>query len=152
MISEPARLRFGLCLMSMSRRWRRAIEQTLSSAELTDATWAPLVQLANGGDNISQTELANRVGLDTSSLVRLVDLLEGRGFIRRLVDPSDRRARRIILTDAGHAEYKRIRQEISEIETRLLEGLDNERLSALMADFQHIETRIDAILKQEHRP
>jgi len=62
---------------------------------------APLVHLESHGDGLRQNELAAAVGLDSSSLVRLIDRLEGQGLILRVVDEADRRARLLRLTEAG---------------------------------------------------
>ena len=106
---DPERARFGRYFVTLARQWRRAVEGALAGAGLTDATWSPLIQLAEGGDGISQTELAHRLGLDGSSLVRLIDLLEARGFVARELDAQDRRAKRLVLCPAGREEVARVR-------------------------------------------
>lgn len=40
---------------------------------------------------ISAGEMARRSGLATASVTNLIDRLEGRGFVRRVADPDDRR-------------------------------------------------------------
>lgn len=148
--SRPARRRFGFLFVHLARNWRRAIDAQLAREGLTDATWTPLVHLDEWGDDIPQTELARRVGLDTSSLVRLLDILEGRGFIARQADPQDRRTRRIVLTEGGRTELARIRAAIAEIEDRLLADLSDARLEQLCTETQQIAARVDAELAAPH--
>lgn len=143
------RSRFGIQFVALARRWRHAVGLELAKAGLTDATWGPLVQLDEGGDNITQAELAARVGLDASTLVRLVDLLERHGFIRRQVDPADRRARRILLTSAGQGEVVRIRGRIEEAEAWLLADMKDEDIARALGVFDQIERRIGSIAAQE---
>ncbi|EHN11442.1 Transcriptional regulator MarR family [Patulibacter medicamentivorans] len=45
--------------------------------------------------------LAERLGVTKQSASRLVDDMERDGFVERVVDPADRRARRLQLTDKG---------------------------------------------------
>ncbi|WP_323033716.1 MarR family winged helix-turn-helix transcriptional regulator [Paracoccus sp. (in: a-proteobacteria)] len=135
--------------MTLARQWRRAVEHALASAGLTDATWAPLVHLAEGGDDISQTELAGRLALDSSTLVRLLDLLEGRGLVERRPDPADRRARRILLTPAGRTEVLRVRRMLDRIEMDLLADLDEATVEGMMHNLSRIEARVAARLAGE---
>ncbi|MDF3853763.1 MarR family winged helix-turn-helix transcriptional regulator [Paracoccus sp. P2] len=138
----PARGGFGRYFVTLGRQWRRAVEQALAPAGLTDATWAPLIHLAEGGDGISQTELAARLALDGSTLVRLLDLLEGRGLVERRPDPADRRARRILLTAAGRDEVARLRRLLDRIEAELLADLDDAALDEMLRHLSRIEARI----------
>src|SRR3546814_18228949 len=66
-----------------------------SSDLLSDATWMPLVHLQETGGGITQKDLAERVGIDGSSLVRVLDILSRPGLVVRRVDESDGRARQI---------------------------------------------------------
>ncbi|MGO4611814.1 MarR family transcriptional regulator, partial [Variovorax sp. 2RAF20] len=75
--------RIGIRLVGLARRWRQALDARLSSAGLSDATWAPLIHLHELGGGISQSELAAAVGLDGSSLVRLLDILVEQALIER---------------------------------------------------------------------
>jgi MarR family transcriptional regulator for hemolysin len=144
-MQDTARSGFGFRLVTLARQWRHALDRELARAGLSDASWAPLIHLAAGGDNISQTELAERVGVDGSSLVRLIDLLEQRGLIARRIDPSDRRARRIVLSDAGRAEVAQIRQRVFDIEAQLLADLDEQDLARMLDSFSQIESRLRAV-------
>ncbi|WP_250284539.1 MULTISPECIES: MarR family winged helix-turn-helix transcriptional regulator [unclassified Frankia] len=49
----------------------------------------------------NQLEVARRLGIDRSVMVRLIDDLEHGGLVKRCPDPADRRARLIRPTDAG---------------------------------------------------
>lgn len=146
--SSPPRDRFGFAFVTLARRWHRVVDKHLSAAGLTDATWRPLIHLAEDGDGISQRDLAARIGLDTSSLVRLLDLLVEGGFVERRIDPSDRRARRIHLTDEGRTELARIRAMLLQAEHELLAGLDDAEVRAMLAGFARISARADAMLAE----
>lgn len=150
-MQDSPRVHFGFHLVTLARQWRRQLDTELAAAGLSDASWAPLMHLAEGGDGISQSELALRVSLDGSSLVRLIDLLEERGMIERQVDPNDRRARRIVLTAAGRTEVAAIRARLLEIECRMLADLDDPALAQMIDGFTRIETRIRAQAAQQEK-
>lgn len=52
---------------------------------------------------LSQVEIGERLGIDRNTVVLLLDDLEGKGFVTRRRDPSDRRAHLVALTPAGQA-------------------------------------------------
>ncbi len=143
------RVRFGLALVVLARQWRRVIDNRLSELGLSDASWTPLVHLAGAGDGVPQTELARRIGLDGSSLVRLLDTLSERGLIERRVDPRDRRLRLIHLTEAGHAATADIREKLSSAEFELLSDFSDEDLSQLLEAFSRLGNRISAMETRE---
>lgn len=143
------RERFGFAFVTLARRWRRAIDRALAEAGLTDATWTPLIHLSQSGGGISQTELAMRVGLDASSLVRLLDLLSGRGLVERRIDPRDRRARLLHLTPEGETEVARIRRDLQRIETGLLADLDDDTLATMLRGFAQVDARVMQLLTLE---
>ncbi|MFG1346978.1 MarR family transcriptional regulator [Xanthobacter autotrophicus DSM 431] len=143
--SPSAAARFGFHLVGLARRWRRHLDEELAAAGLSDATWTPLVHLHAAGGALHQKDLAARVGLDGSSLVRLVDILERQGLVTRLVDAHDRRARQVELTPAGLSAVKVIRRRIVAIERRLLEGIGDAEMETALAVFARIDDRIAAL-------
>lgn len=149
MTTHSPRDLFGFRFVMLARRWRRAVDRELQASGLSDATWAPLVHLSEGGDGISQTELASRVDLDASSLVRLLDLLVDRGLVERRVDPKDRRAREIVLTTLGQAEVARIRSKLFVIESGLLEDLPDHQIEIMLDGFKRISTAAEDLLSRD---
>ncbi|NBB49518.1 MarR family transcriptional regulator [Rhizobium sp. CRIBSB] len=148
MIENPKRV-LGIRLVGLARRWRQYLDTQLSSSGLSDATWAPLMHLHRAGEGLLQRDLAARVGLDVSSLVRLLDILEARELVERQPDPHDRRAKRLFLTPAGHAQVARIRNLIEPLEDELLQDLDDAATEALLQAFERIEARLAAANTRE---
>ncbi|MBL0372324.1 MarR family transcriptional regulator [Rhizobium sp. KVB221] len=141
-MQDTVRFRFGITFSGLARRWRRAIEERLAAAGLADATWAPLIHLGEAGDGLNQTELAARVGIDGSSLVRLLDMLVARGLVERRPDPIDRRSKRLFLTEAGRAAERDLRAILVRAETELLADLDDAEIASALAVFEKIERRL----------
>lgn len=100
------------------RAWRALIEfhgalTTIFEGELRDATGldlqtydALLHTYEAGSAGIRMTDLAQRVILTKSGLTSVVDRLERRGYLRRIPDPSDRRATRVTLTARGEETFR----------------------------------------------
>lgn len=143
--SSNVREHFGIRFSLLARRWRRAIDAHLAAAGLTDATWVPLVHLQESGDGMTQKTLAALVGIDSSSLVRLLDILSREGLLERRADTADGRARRIYLTPAGRKRVAEIRAQLLRAEEALLADLSDAEISTMLGHFEHIAQRIDAL-------
>ena len=139
----PSRDRLGFLMVTLTRQWRRFVEEQLAANGLTDATWTPLLHLCAWGDGVTQKELAERVGLDGSSLVRLLDILEGKGWVERRADAADRRSKRIFLTAEGHQAVDNIRATMLEAERSLLQDLDEAEVEAMLGSVNKVRARIE---------
>lgn len=60
-----------------------------------------------GGEAASQQDVARVLGVDRTSMVALLDALEGQGIIARRPSEHDRRRNVVELTDAGHQLFNR---------------------------------------------
>jgi MarR family transcriptional regulator for hemolysin len=141
----PDRARLGFLMVTLVRQWRRLVEEQLAANGLTDATWTPLLHLRAWGDGVTQKELAERVGLDGSSLVRLLDILESRGWVERRADTTDRRSKRIFLTESGNAEVGGIRATMLDAELAMLQDLSDAEVGAMLAGIHKIRARMEQI-------
>ncbi len=59
--------------------------------------------LAKGDQGVHQKELAEEMRINPSSISELIDKLEADRYLERTVDPADKRATLITLTDKGKA-------------------------------------------------
>jgi MarR family transcriptional regulator for hemolysin len=98
---------FAPLLLICGRGWRRALNTMLVEHNLSDASAAPLITLLRLGDRIPQGVLAERVGVEGPTLVRVLDGLESDGLICRVADDSDRRIKLVELTVEGTKVAKR---------------------------------------------
>src|SRR5579884_3711824 len=81
--------------------WALETELTVALTPLgVSARGYHVLRAAVGGEH-TQTELAQLVGLDKTTMVAVVDELERAGLAERHLAPDDRRARIIAVTDAG---------------------------------------------------
>src|SRR5260370_18575984 len=92
---------FGLLVTRLGRLWRREVDQAVAAHGLSQATAIPLVVLSRRGKCVRQCVLAEEMGIEGPSLVRLIDLLQAEGLVERREDPTDRRAKMLHLTALG---------------------------------------------------
>jgi len=115
----------------------RDFATTLGALDVTPGVFAVLV-LIESNTGLKQTELANAVGLDRSSMVPVIDNLERRGLVRRHAAATDRRANALRLTTAGGALLKKAKRLVAAHETRLAENLGAGERVALVAMLDRI--------------
>ena len=77
------------------------LEAALGEAGLSGAKFSVLSELVRSGDALSLSELASRLSCVRSNMTQLVDRLEADGLVRRVADPTDRRAVKAQITDEG---------------------------------------------------
>jgi len=134
---------FGLRFSTLSRQWRRHLDQKLSALGVTDVTWAPLIHLDNLGNGVNQKQLAKSIGIEGPAQVRLLDTLESRGQIERKPCATDRRSKLVYLTPAGRQKVKEVRGHLKQIEYHDLAEISDEQLAV----FHEVLDKLEANMK-----
>ncbi len=101
---------------------RTTYDRRIRSLALTRSQWWVLTHLFRN-DGITQSELAQILEIEKPTLGRLLDRLEANGWIRRQIDGSDRRAKRVWLTDEVEPVMKVMRNIAAEVRSDALAGL-----------------------------
>lgn len=83
--------------------------------------------------------LAERAEMTKQAMGELVTYLEERGYVDRVPDPNDRRAKLVRPTDKGREVYAVVRDLIPELEQRLADTLGATRVRQLRRDLQTIK-------------
>lgn len=98
--------------------------------------------LAVCGDGIARTqiEIAATLGLDKTTLMGILDRLEGQEFLVRETDPRNRRVRIPKTTPAGQAVLERALAQRDERVAETLQDLDQEEIGALRTQLWRIAT------------
>jgi DNA-binding MarR family transcriptional regulator len=85
--------------------------------------------LDDGGTRVGV--LAERAGMTKQSMAELVAHLERHGYVERIADPADRRAKLVRATPRGHEVYAIARDLMAEITARCTERLGERRMQEL---------------------
>ena len=119
------------------RLWRAShtrAADALGTLDLTPAVFG-LLNVIGAREGAIQQELGTAMGIDPSTMVSLIDQLEGAGLAKRRPSPTDRRAREVLITPKGRRILERARKLISNTENEVLGGLssaDRDQLTTLM--------------------
>ncbi len=97
MTSLP-REQLGIVLARTARLMRTRLDERLSPLGLTQSKWLILLYLSRNGGRMPQKELAETIGVEGPTVVRVLDGLERLGLIERRDQPADRRTKDVLLT------------------------------------------------------
>lgn len=134
---------FGFGLTLAARRWRRAIDDALARYGLSDASWRPLLHLDRLGEGARQNDLAQSLGIEGPSLVRLLDRLARAGLVERREDASDRRAKTLHFTAQGREQTARLKRVVAEVCAEMLKGAPPQEIAAAMRLFERLAADAD---------
>ncbi|TCR91720.1 MarR family transcriptional regulator [Rhizobium sp. BK376] len=132
---------FAPLLLACGRGWRRALNVMLMEHNLSDATATPLIMLLRHGDLVPQGVLAERVGVEGPTLVRVLDGLESDGLICRVPADTDRRIKLVRLTEEGTKVAERCEAEAAALREKMLGDIDPERVGAALEVLRIIATK-----------
>lgn len=90
--------------------------------DLTSVQFAALDAIAQQ-PGIDQASLASAIGFDRATIGGVVDRLEQKGLVQRVVNAQDRRARQLTLTTAGAAQLAACRPVVEALQTDILGAL-----------------------------
>ncbi len=124
--------------MRVARCWRREIDSTLQSHGLSQTMVMPLIVLNRAAGPVRQGLIADEIGVEGPSLVRVIDVLERDGLISRVCDLSDRRAKMVALTAAGKDKAAEIEIILADIRNELTADIDPESLATTLDVMQQL--------------
>ena len=127
----------------VSRRWRTRLNERLRHTGLNQARWTVLLQLSGSGP-VSQRELAERVGVEGPTLVRVLDRLEDQGLITRRACDDDRRIKHIHLTPAAEPVLEEIARISSALRQELLADIPSKNIDAARQVLTAIGDRLES--------
>jgi MarR family transcriptional regulator, lower aerobic nicotinate degradation pathway regulator len=118
-----------------SVRAQHLIQDQLAAGQVRKHHYGILASVADVGP-AAQGPLADRICIDRSDMVSLLDELEDLGYVVRRPDPADRRRNIIEITDPGRAALQQLDQLVYAADDELLAPLtpaERETLARLLA-------------------
>jgi MarR family transcriptional regulator for hemolysin len=136
--------RFSDALHSTSRSWRQAVDRRLKYLGVSQASWMTIAMAAKAEMPLSQSELADRLGVEGATMVAMVDRLVKAGLVVREASSTDRRIKRVVLTPAGVAIYDKVKTEADALRKQLLAKLDPKQLLVATELLESLREIIDS--------
>ena len=86
----------------------------------------------------TQAALAEAIGADKTRIIAILDELQQKGWIERVADPDDRRAKLVIPTPKGREVFAIAQELVPEIEQEIDELIGARRAASLRADLDRL--------------
>jgi DNA-binding MarR family transcriptional regulator len=127
----------GWLLVNAGQLWRDRFVVAMQQSGYQDFTLsrANLLGTVDRVHGTKMVDLAARLGMTKQAVGQIVDDLEAAGYLARIADPADGRAKRAVYTDKGLALLKtadRVKGEIESALARAMSQRDMDRLSVLL--------------------
>ncbi|WP_423067215.1 MarR family winged helix-turn-helix transcriptional regulator [Devosia sp. CN2-171] len=119
-------------LLLCGRLWRKMAREAAARHGVSEAASAPLIWIDRLGENVRQNALAEAIGIEGASLVRLIDELQASGLVTREPDPSDRRANSISLTPRGREVVAEVNEDIQSLRLEIFKDIAEPDVRATM--------------------
>ena len=129
-LDAPPWQRVETTLMATARLVREAFNSRLAVLDL-NLTQASLLGYVTDFGATTQTRLADHLGIGRAAIGSVIDQLEGRGFVERCPDPTDRRVWLVAVTDDGRAMAAEIAEVDEVLRAELRHGIGREERQAL---------------------
>jgi MarR family transcriptional regulator for hemolysin len=136
---------FAETLYLLTNAWKAALDRRLKPLGLSRSKWMLMVALYKDGEGASQRELAERLGIEGPSLVRLLDRMERDGLVERRAVHGDRRMKAIHLSAKGQSQLATIRNVAGELRQELMAGLPAAEVDAAMNLLTQIRRKAEAL-------
>jgi MarR family transcriptional regulator for hemolysin len=141
-ILKPQDELFAESLHLAAHGWRTALDRRLRPLGYSRSRWMVLLHVSLK-DGISHRELADRLGIEAPTVVRLIDRMEAESLISRRASDTDRRVKHLHLSPAGRKEVERIRAIAAEVRKEILAGLDKAEIGTTLNVLQRIRTTLE---------
>lgn len=124
-LDAPPWLRVESTIMATARAIRQAYDLRFADLGL-NLSEASLLAYVEEMGALTQTRLAERLGLGRAATGSVIDALERRGFVERQPDPDDRRVWLVDVTAAGKEMVEQVNERDVVLRKELRNGLSRE--------------------------
>jgi DNA-binding MarR family transcriptional regulator len=100
-------------------------------------------------EELSQTDLAARLGMQKAAAGTLIDGLEGKGLVERERGRDDRRLQLVSITDAGRRVVGEVDRMGEALGTALRQGISREERTQLVSILQRLRQNLSRMEKEE---
>jgi MarR family transcriptional regulator, transcriptional regulator for hemolysin len=136
---------FGPLLGGTARAWRMKLDQRLKPMGLSQAKWRTLLHLSRAPEPLTQSQIAERTGIEEPTLVSLLHRLEKEGWVMRKSSARDRRCKTVHLQPRTERVINRINLTALRLRRELIKDIPARDMEVCMRVLNHVLERIDRV-------
>ena len=124
--------------------WRTKLDRRLRPLGYSRSSWMVLLHISRE-DGITHRELAERLGIEAPTLVRLIDRMEKENLLERRASKSDRRVKHLHLLPSGRKEVERIWASAASLRKEILSGVSKTEINTTLDVLQKIRASLEKL-------
>ena len=131
----------GRILTVLGKGYLNLLRMKLQNLDI-DRYYYALVLIGRQDGIITQQELALLLDSDKVSIVRIVNYLSEKGYVKRMLKTDDRRKHRLVLTEKGKLAIPEIKKSFAALNEVVLSGLEKTQIAELTQSITYIKRNI----------
>lgn len=136
-IKEP----IGRVMANIGRLFLSELHVNLSHLDLERAYY-PLLLIEKSEGNLTQQELAGKLSCDKVQVVRIINYLSSKGYVKRTPNTSDRRKYKLEITEKARKSLPDIKSALTTVSGKAFTSLSSEKIEELYSILRIIENNL----------
>jgi len=120
------------------------MDRRLKGLGVSQASWMSIAAVAKAQRPLSQSDLADHLGVEGATMVSMIDRLVKAGLVLREPSKEDRRVKRVVLTEAGNRVFETVKTEAAALRKELLAGIQPAKLESATELLEQLQGMFDA--------
>jgi MarR family transcriptional regulator, transcriptional regulator for hemolysin len=120
--------RFENALRNTATALRQTVDRCFRRLGVNRMSWLTIAAATQARSPLSQSALADTLAVSRASMVHTIDRLVKDGLVKRESSASDRRLKRVVVTEAGAHLYFLLRDEVATVRRQMLAIVELENL------------------------
>jgi MarR family transcriptional regulator for hemolysin len=120
--------RFENALRNTAMAWRQVLDRRLRRLGVSRVGWMTIAAAMQARSPLSQSNLADGLAMSRAAMVQTIDGLVKNGLVKRESSATDRRLKRVVVTEAGAHLYSLLRDEVAAVRRQMLAIVEREKL------------------------
>jgi MarR family transcriptional regulator for hemolysin len=143
---EDKKLRLTRRILFLSRRWLNQIDGALRNTGASHARWVTLLWVGMMAGRAKIGELAEQIGVELPTLVRLLNRLEREGLVERRALNGSNRAKTVMLTAKGKRESTAMNEVVTSARAEFLRDVKEEQLTTALELLDDLLTKYTRVV------
>ena len=119
----------GTKMFIVSKHYYGVLSKSLENLD-TERYFSVLYYIQNNNGCCCQQNICDRLAIDKTAMVKILDVLAKSGFIERKTNPKDRREHFISLSEKGKKQTKEITRAFEKLDAEMFKGVsDKDRIT-----------------------
>ncbi len=137
---------FGFVVYSASKVMQKAFDLELRNKIGINLVQSKVIFTLNMQSGQTQREIADRIGIESPTLVPIIDKLEEDGYVKRKSDDSDRRIKRIYVTSKTDSLWDSMMECITQIRKVATKDLSEQEIKSALGTVKKITENLTGYL------